>query len=75
MASIATLARVSVNEFYKNNYHKQSESESGNNEENQQEQIENEGNTSMYDGSWSEWILSPETNPVEVSSPPPSSST
>lgn len=28
-------------------------------------------NTGMYDGSWSEWALHPETNPIEVSSPEP----
>lgn len=24
-------------------------------------------NTGMYDGSWSEWVLHPETNPIEIS--------
>lgn len=47
MASIATLARVNLNESITG---------------------EDDKNTSMYDGSWSEWILSPETNPIEISS-------
>jgi thiosulfate/3-mercaptopyruvate sulfurtransferase len=28
-------------------------------------------NTPMYDGSWSEWVLHPETNPIEISPPEP----